>query len=204
MVYFITNKKETVVKIGFSANPKQRLRSLQHSNYDPLKIYKLFNGDFVHEKFLHDTFSKYKIRGEFFTFSDEIKNFLNTNDTIPLQRINYHTSNEFGIDRDYIKFYYDNFVNILIKGDTWYKLLFIILKYCKNNEPYIYITKNEKKDFADLIGCNTQSVSDTISKLYKNNVLIKKARCIYAVNPIYAFKGSDRVRDNFINELNLR
>lgn len=59
------------IKIGVSNNPEKRLKELQTSNHKPLHIvvkfpFKNTNDAYIFEKFLHERFAKYQMRGEWF------------------------------------------------------------------------------------------------------------------------------------------
>jgi len=80
MIYFIENKDDNVVKIGYTQKaPDKRLRQLQTSNHKKLEITYTINGDISKEKGLHRKFNKYRLSGEWFSLSEEIKIFMRTN-----------------------------------------------------------------------------------------------------------------------------
>lgn len=198
MVYLICNQNETVVKIGHSINPNKRLLSLQTSNHEKLKIYKIIEGDFSTEKFLHNKFSKYKMRGEFFQFSKEIKDYFdNIIDSDENYKCNKRRRDEFAYIYPIDEWIYN------VNGSVDYRVVIWILKYVKSNELFVYLTKAEKDNIAECSDVKYQSICDSISRLVKKNVLLKKSRMCYGVNPLYAFKGDEYVRKEFIKTLNL-
>lgn len=75
-VYFIVNEARSAVKIGFSTDPESRLHQLEEGTIDDLKIIALFPGGRKEEALLHKKFAKFRIRREWFIFSDEIKNYI--------------------------------------------------------------------------------------------------------------------------------
>ena len=79
MVYFIADEREVYVKIGRSIDPEGRMSELQVSQPSKLKIVVTFPEDnIVNEKSLHRKFSHLSVRGEWFSFSTEIRSFINT------------------------------------------------------------------------------------------------------------------------------
>jgi hypothetical protein len=74
-VYFILVGDK--VKIGYSARPLNRLRALQTSHPDKLHILATIPGSQKTEGRLHERFDRYKVRGEWFRFTPEIRGFIN-------------------------------------------------------------------------------------------------------------------------------
>jgi len=70
--YFIADQRGRV-KIGVSKNVIGRLHAIQTDNADKLTLLKVVGEDEID---LHTKFDKYRIRGEWFTLSDEIREYL--------------------------------------------------------------------------------------------------------------------------------
>lgn len=77
-VYFISCRDLNVVKIGFGDKPWIRLGQLQTAFPFPLNLEKTIDGTFETEKGLHNKFHNYRKSGEWFEFSDEIKDYIKT------------------------------------------------------------------------------------------------------------------------------
>ncbi len=75
-VYFILNKRRSVVKVGRSSNPYKRLRALQTSNADPLMLLCAIEGPPQLEKTLHGIFDSYRLSGEWFRYDGELKEYV--------------------------------------------------------------------------------------------------------------------------------
>jgi hypothetical protein len=56
------------VKIGFTTDVEERLRTLQTGNPKELNIQGLFNGDRDTEKELHELFEAFHVRGEWYRY----------------------------------------------------------------------------------------------------------------------------------------
>jgi hypothetical protein len=84
-VYFISCRK--YVKIGVSKNIKKRLFDLQASNPYKLILVKFFKTSdcFNLENILHKKFKHLREKGEWFRYTEEIKQFLSLN--IPIEEI---------------------------------------------------------------------------------------------------------------------
>lgn len=73
-VYIIQVKNDNKVKIGFSANPRQRLLDLQVASPFDLVLAKVYPGTIETECWFHRIFSHLRIRGEWFRiFPEEIE-----------------------------------------------------------------------------------------------------------------------------------
>lgn len=79
VVYFVTPIRSRRVKIGTSTDFPSRLKAIQATNHVPLSVLLLMPGDIGTEGQLHQRFRKYRVRGEWFTLSDEIKTFIGEN-----------------------------------------------------------------------------------------------------------------------------
>jgi hypothetical protein len=75
-VYFILNEAENLVKIGYSHNPWNRVKQLQVSNGNKLKLIYYVLGDKNFEYALHLKFKDFKTSGEWFKYNDVIKNWI--------------------------------------------------------------------------------------------------------------------------------
>ncbi|MCP4648698.1 MAG: GIY-YIG nuclease family protein [PVC group bacterium] len=71
-VYLIIDKDTRRLKIGQSHNPISRLKTLQTGSSTKLLLVSYFPGGKKVEKELHKSFSKIRISGEWFDYSDEI------------------------------------------------------------------------------------------------------------------------------------
>lgn len=80
MIYFIQAKGTNLVKIGYTDNVKLRLSNLQVSCPHRLIIMKTIDGSFAFESSFHRVFSKDHIRGEWFSWSLKLQQFI---DNIP-------------------------------------------------------------------------------------------------------------------------
>lgn len=79
MIYFIGNKQERKVKIGYSMDRYMRGRFLSVQTNCPfdVEVFVTINGMKDTEKYFHNLFVKDHIRGEWFNMSDEIQEFIN-------------------------------------------------------------------------------------------------------------------------------
>lgn len=80
-LYFISNERQKVVKIGIANNPQKRLKTFQTAHYEKLiilKVVKVTNrtSAFQLESALHQKFQKYHIRGEWFKLTPTLFHFI--------------------------------------------------------------------------------------------------------------------------------
>lgn len=74
MIYFI--KCNNYVKIGRSIDPKRRLADLQTGNPFKLTLIRTLNEKDFEESTLHKKFNRFRVRGEWFRYSETIKMFV--------------------------------------------------------------------------------------------------------------------------------
>jgi hypothetical protein len=74
MIYFV--ESDGLIKIGFSKRPNKRLDALQESNPHDLIMRLVLEGGIEDESMYHNKFNKNRFRGEWFVFSDEIRDFI--------------------------------------------------------------------------------------------------------------------------------
>ena len=66
MIYFIQDTVTCAIKIGYSTNPRKRLKNLQNSNQNKLELLYAMHGELEHEAELLQRFDKFKMEGEWF------------------------------------------------------------------------------------------------------------------------------------------
>lgn len=89
MIYLIACQKTNTCKIGYSKSPENRLIQLQTGNPFPLEIIAVKEGNIEDEKLLHETFSHIKHQGEWFEYTDEIRNYFLIDDLVTLESSEY-------------------------------------------------------------------------------------------------------------------
>jgi hypothetical protein len=72
--YFIQGEVTRLIKIGRSVDPYARLRDLQKSSPDALRMLAIIDQDY--EAILHNRFSKYRVRDEWFSPARELVDFI--------------------------------------------------------------------------------------------------------------------------------
>jgi len=85
-VYFIQDTVTNNVKIGFSRNPLTRLKTLQRSTANPLKLAGVIHGTSKAETGLHAVYAAFKVQGEW--FSKDVLSYFDTRPGLSLQSIN--------------------------------------------------------------------------------------------------------------------
>lgn len=73
-IYFV--KADRYVKIGFASNVKNRMITLQTDHYEQLTLLHSMPGDKIDEATLHNDFSSYHHRGEWFLFMGKLKDYI--------------------------------------------------------------------------------------------------------------------------------
>lgn len=77
-VYFIEAVGTHRIKIGFSANPSQRLRSLQTGSPYKLRILATIQANEHTEKEIHEQFDEYRLDGEWFHACKGLRTFISS------------------------------------------------------------------------------------------------------------------------------
>ena len=88
-IYFIQEGLDGQIKIGYSLDPKSRLKSLQTSNPRQLRLLLTLEGDEDYERKLHKQFDRHKLQGEWFQNHEDLLIFIdqNKNGESALERI---------------------------------------------------------------------------------------------------------------------
>lgn len=71
-IYFIQNKNTGHVKIGVAKSPKEHLNGLQEAHHEELSIIRVLDGGRSAEKWFHNYFKAFFVRGEWFTFDEKM------------------------------------------------------------------------------------------------------------------------------------
>ncbi len=76
-IYFLLAEKHNAVKIGFTRGSieKRLINGITWSPYD-FDVLKVIEGTMLDEVALHKRFAQYKIKREWFEYSDELKEFI--------------------------------------------------------------------------------------------------------------------------------
>lgn len=77
-VYFMRDKKDGTIKIGFSADPDHRKESLSREWKVRLEVLGMVAGGRSEEKRIHTLFSRHQAKGEWFFPHQEIMDFILT------------------------------------------------------------------------------------------------------------------------------
>ena len=68
-LYIIQSDLTGMIKIGRSKDPAKRLKQLQTGNPNKLKLIACFEGEGWKEKILHERLEKFRLQGEWFSYS---------------------------------------------------------------------------------------------------------------------------------------
>jgi hypothetical protein len=71
-IYLVQSETSGLVKIGYAANVKKRLRLLQTGSADRLRLLRLLEGGRAEEAGLHRRFAQHRKRGEWFSLPDDV------------------------------------------------------------------------------------------------------------------------------------
>ena len=80
MVYFVQNPVTKNVKIGYCENNfKSRLASLQTGAAEELDVLLILDGEMADERELHHVFDRFRLVGEWFSYSESLQKFIEDN-----------------------------------------------------------------------------------------------------------------------------
>lgn len=75
-LYFIEAPELNRVKIGIARDPKKRFDDLRVASPVKLQIAGVFFGSLYLEQYLHKKFAKFHVRGEWFEFAPDLRDYL--------------------------------------------------------------------------------------------------------------------------------
>jgi len=75
-VYFVADRTQGAVKIGYSASPQARLSNLQTSTPSKLELLVAIEGDLQTERQLHKRFANYRLTGEWFRLAGDLAAYI--------------------------------------------------------------------------------------------------------------------------------
>lgn len=78
MIYFVTARELGMVKIGHAHNPQERFHTIQVSCPVPLKLERVAEGGIEIERELQASFSANRVRGEWFSITSELEQYMAT------------------------------------------------------------------------------------------------------------------------------
>lgn len=78
-VYFVQGQYTKLIKIGFSFNPKARLKALQLGSPDPLVLLGVMPCWEASEAILHEDFKQYKVHGEWYAPGEKLLKYIAAN-----------------------------------------------------------------------------------------------------------------------------
>lgn len=196
MIYLIKCSKTKSCKIGFTnKEPLKRLGALQTGNPYELELITTINGEQDLEKELHLKFNHLKLKGEWFQYNQEIKDYFKVDDYTQV---------------------YDNMI-FLSKNLTATEIRLCLLFTKLSSEQNVFNTndlffKKCKKELS--LEFSKVTFYSAINKLEKEKILVKLQKGQYQVNPLLLWRASqvskkelleniiaDRQLDNFNIEL---
>ena len=110
-IYFILDKKDNAVKIGYSENPQRRLVEIQATRKNKLKLFYTQIGNKRDEQIYHMTYSQQRLGGEWFRVKGKLKEFIAKKLSTPHKDMAGFEKQEF-----------DN--TFMLMGDGDYRILF--------------------------------------------------------------------------------
>jgi len=178
MIYLIKCDKTNTCKIGYASNPENRLSQLQVGNPFSLEIVSIIDGDIPLEKELHKKFDKYRLKGEWFEYCDDIKNFFDVDEFMR-------------VHPELIKLF-----KIMDKAEV--RLYAYLLKYV--NGELFSIKKVLNDGVTNEINLKERTIYTAFKDLYSRGLILKDDY-VYRINPFYAFKGSISDRNIALHKL---
>lgn len=94
IVYVIYNHTNQCIKVGYTGNLNNRFSQIQLSTVDELTLLLTFNGGIEVESELHTLLVKYKLRGEWFVYNQEVLSLLLTYQQNCLNKLTFTQSKE--------------------------------------------------------------------------------------------------------------
>ncbi len=184
MIYILVDESNKVCKIGYSVNPFKRFSELKVGNPNNLVIAGIIPGTEKQEGELHKRFAEFYRRGEWFFYSDEIKQFFNCGDGLSLFGYNI----------------YPKFTSTLMSftAVTDFKLLVYILGYSESNNPKLTFRYSNLQDAGLYTNTGYRQCQSSFMSLIKKGVILKPNKGEYYVNPEMLFRGDNYNRLQYL------
>lgn len=169
MIYLIYCEQTNTCKIGYSSKPENRLSQLQVGNPFALALVAFMPGEPQDEKLLHEKFKEDRLKGEWFVYSSDIKDY-------------------FKVEECFI--IYDSFLKILMDSTSVNIKLFAALISRYGDSSHFTMSKSLKEAISVQTGCKVRSLDNALTDLLKKEIIIKIAPQLYRLNPQHVFDGS--------------
>lgn len=161
-------------KIGYTSKPMNRLVQLQTGNPFPLELISIKDGDLTTEKEIHGKFEGHRLKGEWFNYCPEIKDYFQVEESWCI---------------------YPSMIEFLKQSSDSKLKLFIALVEKYGDGVEFVINKTLKEAIALDCNCSARSFDTALTQLHRAKTLLKTGTGTYKVNPLLIFKGdsTDRV-----------
>lgn len=104
--------------------------------------------------------------------------------------------------RPFIIVYTDTIQDIIRWSKAEQAVMFWSWEHCEYGTNILRITETDKEEIASILGVKKQSINNAISVLGKCQILIRKGRGHFIVNPLYFWKG--RTKDNQLDDVQVQ
>ena len=174
MLYLIKCSGNNFCKIGYSTNPKNRLNQLQTGSAFSVNLLASLEGTMEDERNLHKKFKNFKLKGEWFDYCTEIKEYFNVEDQIKM---------------------YPEILGVFMQMEqSEIRTFGYLLRYADGTK--FDISKKIRNDIAENPGLNPMTIYNIVPKLVEKKLIFKHDSGLYQINPRYAFQGSSSDRKN--------
>ena len=175
-IYFYHLPKSNLVKIGVSSNVNQRIKTLSTGCNEVGSLIRVIDGfGFSAEKWLHNYYTDYRVKGEWFAFTESMLSVqipinLKTNE-LP----SYDTIGNGMTTRHFTSYPYEETLLELSKPEAWFFKL--LLKAWRTGNGY--------SDISNMTFTATEKVvaSNAYKKLKARDLVRKVKNQVYMINP---------------------
>ena len=92
----------------------------------------------------------------------------------------------------FVMFFFKDIQGLIdLSSRAEFKVLLAICEMVGYNTNEVILIKSKKEEMAKKTGLSYSSVHNTISRLCKKKVLLRRAQSLYILNPKFAFKGEE-------------
>lgn len=191
--YLIKNPKTKAIKIGKSNNYEKRLAQAQTYCDTKLSILAVFKADDFSEKYLHDLFSLYRLKGEWFSYRDAGKKAF---DDFLLD----HKDKCIPIEDDWFVNTSVDFFHFVIKNKEfhlWMRVYFYLAGSCKFDSDLV--STSIVAEMVEFFATDPRNIRSIIARLIKDKLVLKyplgcKRAKGYIINPENMWFGTDKTR----------
>lgn len=99
---------------------------------------------------------------------------------------------------NFVQLHINTLSDLIGLTDAQWRLLSSLTVYVEYNTNELFLNPLRKEELAKLTGLKYNTINQSVSRLVKKNLLIRKTNNTYQMNPLLFFKGSEIERAKYL------